>query len=285
VAVPAGVQGVDLAPLERGERLSLVAVAESWFPRYHYGWSELVSIQDGRHKLIRAPRRELYDLARDPGEREDLALRDGERAGTMEAALDRLLERLAEGASPAGPAPVDAETAERLAALGYLGSSGSGSHLEERTRADPKDRIGLYNLLKEAAAASTAGDVEGAIARAAQALAEDPEVVEAHLLLGNFQRRGGRLEEAAEAYRAALALDPEHREALYSLALAYKDLGRLDDALAGLDRAAALDPRNGKVLWQRADVRMRQGRLAEAEAELLAALALDLDRPRFLAKL
>lgn len=285
VAAPAAVQGVDLAPLARGERLRLVAIAESWFPRYHYGWSELVAIQDGRHKLIRAPRREVYDLERDPAERANLASQESGRAGQMEATLDRLLVRFAGQAAAKGPAPVDAETAARLAALGYAGGPTSARHLEDRPRADPKDKIGIYNLLKESASASLSGDLDGAIAKVERAIAEDPETIEAHFLLGNFHRKAERFAAATAAYRAALALDPGHHEALYSLALAYKDQGRLDAAMAGLERAAALDPRNGKVLWQKADVRLRQRRYREAEAELEHALTLDLDRPRFLAKL
>jgi arylsulfatase A-like enzyme len=46
VPIPAEVQGANLMPLARGEHLGLVAHSESWYPRYHYGWSELRSIQD-----------------------------------------------------------------------------------------------------------------------------------------------------------------------------------------------------------------------------------------------
>lgn len=287
--VPDEVQGEDLLPLAGGEAgRRRIAHSESWFPRYHYGWSELQSIQDGRYKLIRAPRLELYDLASDPGELDNLASREPERAERMAAALERLLEEISTDAAPA-PQAIDAETSARLQALGYLGG-GSRRHLEERSaeegpRGDPKDKIGLYNRLKEAAAAATRDDLDAAIAHVRAALAEDPEIVEAYVLLGNFERRAERFEAAAAAYRDALALDDEHREALYSLAQAYKESGRLEDAAAGFERAAQLDPRNGKVLMQLADVRLRQGRLAEAESGLLAALDLDLDRPRFLLKL
>jgi arylsulfatase A-like enzyme/Tfp pilus assembly protein PilF len=284
--VPEAVQGVDLLPLAAGERLRLVAHSESWFPRYHYGWSELQSIQDGRYKLIKAPRRELYDLEADPEEQRNLAEEQADLADRMEGALDQLLAEVTGDAAGRGPQPVDAETAERLQALGYLGGSSSAAVLDDdRPRGDPKDKIGLYNLLKEATAASVAGDLDVAVATVRRALAEDPEIVEAHMLLGNVLRKDDRHDEAVAAYRDALALDPEHREALYSLALAYKETGHLDEALAGLERAAELDPKNGKVIWQIADVRMRQGRFADAEAELLRALDLDLDRPRFLLKL
>ena len=293
IEAPPAVQGSDLMPLTRGERLRLVAHSESWFPRYHYGWSELQSIQDGSYKFIAAPRRELYDLARDPQELDNLAEKETQRADRLEGALERLLGEIAgvggQGPEPGphqGPQPVDPETAERLRALGYLGSA-SARHLEDdgRQRGDPKDKISLYNLLKEATGAASVGDLEVAIAKAQRAIDEDPEIVEAHLFLGNFLRQSQRLDEAIAAYRATLELDPEHQEALLSLALAYKEQGRLDDALAGLERATALDERNGKVIWQLADVHMRLGRFEAAEAQLLRALELDLDQPRFLLKL
>ena len=283
---PAAAQGVDLLPFASGGGQRLPALAESWFPRYHYGWSELVTLQDGRLKYIRAPRPELYDLTVDPGERDNLAERQPQRAASLAAALERLLaetstDRVVE------PRPIDAETASRLEALGYLGG-GSSRHLEDRPgelRGDPKDKIGLYNRLKEATAAAVRDDLETAIAHVRQALAEDPEIVEAFVLLGNFERDAERPEAAVAAYRQALALDPEHREALYSLAVSYKESGRLEEAATGLERAADLDPRNGKVIWELADLRMRQGRLEEAESRLRSALEMDLDRPRFLLKL
>lgn len=286
MAPPAASQGTDLLPLALGDGLRLPALTESWFARYHYGWSELTALQDGRYKYIRAPRPELYDLAADPREEDNLVDREPERAASLAAALDRLVDELSIERS-FEPQTIDDETASRLQALGYLGG-GSSRHLENRPgelRGDPKDKIGLYNRLKEAAGAAARDDLETALGQIRRVLEEDPEIVEAHVLLGNFERDSERPEAALDAYRAALALDPEHREALFSLAQAYKDSGRLDEASTGFERAAELDPRNGKVAWQLADVRLRQGRLDEAESRLLAALEQDLDRPRFLLKL
>ncbi len=282
---PAVVQGVDLMAAARGEQLRLAGLSESWFPRFHYGWSELTSIQDGRYKLIRAPRRELYDLTADPGEKADLAAERPEIAERMEAALLSMLEETEGPETQAAPRPVDSETAAKLQALGYLGTG--SRHLDDdgRPRADPKDKIGLYNLLKQATAAAAIGEIERAVATVGRALEEDPGIVEGHMLLGNFLRESERFDDAVAAFQAALALDSEHHEAIYSLALAYKETGRLEDARAGFERAAALDPRNGKVLWQLADLAMRQGRFADAETRLLRALDLDLDRARFLLKL
>jgi arylsulfatase A-like enzyme/Tfp pilus assembly protein PilF len=285
VASPKPVQGVSLLPLVGGGRLDLVAHSESWYPRYHYGWSELRAVQDGRFKFIRAPRPELYDLQDDPREGKDRSGEDAARLEALSRSLEDLEARTASASAPKGPRPVDAETEERLAALGYVGGSISRRNLEDRPRGDPKDKIGLYNLLKQAGTSSAEGRVDEAIAKVGQALAQDPEIVEGHMLLGNFLKKATRPKEAIAAYRQALVLDDEHQGALFSLALTYKEQGRLQDARAGFERARELDPRNGKVLWQLADLYMRQGDPAKAETVIQDALARKVDEHRFLLKL
>ncbi len=70
---PAAVQGTSLRPALDGQRQELLAFSETWYPRFHYGWSELQAVRDGAFKFILAPTRELYDVARDPGEVNNLA--------------------------------------------------------------------------------------------------------------------------------------------------------------------------------------------------------------------
>jgi arylsulfatase A-like enzyme/tetratricopeptide (TPR) repeat protein len=285
VAVPAAVQGVNLMPLSRGEALDLVAHSESWYPRYHYGWSELRSIQDGRFKLIQAPRPELFDLADDPGEEHDRAAGDTARRDGFERALTAFEARTAREGADRGPRPIDSETEERLAALGYVSGHVNPKRLDQPAGGDPKDKIGLYNLLKEAASLSIEGKLDDAATAVKTALAEDPDIVEAHMVLGNIYKKMNRSNDAIAAYRDALARDDEHQNALFSLAIAYKDEGRYDEALVGFERARALDPRNGKVLWQLADLWMRQGDPARAEAVVRDALERQVEEPRFLLKL
>src|SRR5262249_2832171 len=93
--IPKQVQGRSLVPLTRGERLDLVALSETWYPRHHYGWSELTSVSDGRYHFIAAPRRELYDTQNDPGERNNLAALNPTRADAQERALRELLAQTA----------------------------------------------------------------------------------------------------------------------------------------------------------------------------------------------
>jgi arylsulfatase A-like enzyme/Tfp pilus assembly protein PilF len=282
---PVSVQGRSLLALADGREVDRPGFAESWYPRYHYGWSELQAIRDSRYKLIRAPRRELYDLSQDPHETSDIASREPSRADALEAALLALRSEVQSQAAAKGPSTVDPETEERLEALGYVSGSASAAVLEDRPRGDPKDKIDLYNLLKEAGGASAAGHVPEAIAKVEAALRSDPGIVEAHMLLGNFLAKSKRHEEALASYRKALALDPEHQGALFGLAVAYKSLGRMQDAEAGFERARRLDPRGTKPLWQLADVWMQAGQFERAAKTLEEGLGYKADRPTFLLKL
>ncbi len=137
IEVPAAVQGASLRPALDGQRQTLLAFSESWYPRFHYGWSELRAVRDGRYKFIQAPRRELYDVAADPGELNNLAPTEAARADTLERALRALVAQTTRAEASKGPQPVDAAAEQRLRALGYVGSS-SAVNLVERPRRDPR---------------------------------------------------------------------------------------------------------------------------------------------------
>src|SRR5262249_8105192 len=229
--IPNTVQGRSLSPLVRGERVELIAVSETWYPRHHYGWSELTSIRDERYHFIAAPRRELYDTQTDPHETRNIADANPARADAQERALREFLARTSSTArKDAAPRPVDPDVEARLRALGYVGSSISPAVMEERPRGDPKDKIALYNLMKQAGRDAVEGRIDEGIAKVRQVLAVDPDVVEAYLMLGNMNTKAKRDAEALAAYQKALTLDPDNQSAAFSLALAYKNAGRTDAA-------------------------------------------------------
>ncbi|MDH4063097.1 MAG: tetratricopeptide repeat protein, partial [Acidobacteriota bacterium] len=282
---PGDVQGVSLTPLGRGEPLDLLAFSETWYPRYHYGWSELTAVRDGRFKFIAAPRRELYDISVDPAETHDLSASNARMADALERGLRDMATRTSARAVAQQPRSVDPDVEQRLRALGYVASSVTRAALEDRPRGDPKDTIGLYNLLKRAAQDSVDGKLDDGIAKVREVLAADPEVVEAYTMLGNMHTKAGRSPEAIRAYQQALAIDPEHEGAAWSLALAYREAGKEDEARAGFERVLQLNPRGAKPLYQLADLAMQHREFDKAAALLEQGLGLDGDRAAFLVKL
>ena len=283
--VPTAVQGTSLVPLSRGEPLDLLALSETWYPRYHYGWSELTAVRDGRFKFIAAPRRELYDIEADPGELKDLAAANPRMADALERGLRDMAGRTAAQAVTQQPRAVDPEVEQQLRALGYVASGVTRASMADKPRGDPKDKIGLYNLLKHAAQDSVDGKLDDGIAKVREVLAADPEVIEAFTMLGNMHTKAGRPADAIAAYQRALAVDPEHEGAAWSLALAYRAAGKDDEARAGFDRVMQLNPRGAKPLYQLAELSMAKGQFAEAAGLLEKGLTLDADRAAFLVKL
>jgi choline-sulfatase len=285
VEIPRQVQGRSLVPLVRGETLDLVAASETWYPRHHYGWSELTSIKDSRYHLISAPRRELYDLQSDPTELHDIAAANPARADALERALRTFIAQTATTQPPAAAKPVDPDVEARLRSLGYVGTSISPRTLDDRVRGDPKDKIALYNLLKQAGLDSVEGRLDDGIEKVRRALAADPEIVEAYLMLGNMSTKAKRDDDAVAAFQKALAIDPDNQNAAFNLALAYKTAGRVDAAEAGFERVLALNARDAKARYQLADIWMRRGQLNKAETMLRRAIADNVERATFETKL
>ncbi|MBC7348926.1 MAG: sulfatase-like hydrolase/transferase [Candidatus Aminicenantes bacterium] len=230
--VPAEVQGQSLVRYFSGRKKPVdnLVYSETFYPRYHYGWSELRSFQNNRYKLIIAPVPELYDLKVDPDEQKNLVY--------IEKKIYQELTRLAEdfekkaGDSALEPdfASVDEETREKLAALGYLGSFVDPSKLAGKKLADPKDKINIFNEISRARETGMAGNFEEAIATLKKILEEDPTISDGFFALGNVYFKARKFQEAVEAFSRALELKPDDSFAVINVANCYAALNRLEMA-------------------------------------------------------
>jgi arylsulfatase A-like enzyme/Flp pilus assembly protein TadD len=288
--VPESVQGESLVPLiagRAGDRDRTV-YSESLYPLLHYGWAPLRALRSERFKLIDAPRAELYDLAHDPAEEENLGGRDPNRAEEMAAALRDLRHRIERGESAGATKPdVDERTLAKLRSLGYV-AGGGGAKVgdeDERGRDDPKDRLPLHQKIMEAQ--GRMGHRENDIAKRLleQVVAEDEAVLDAHSMLGQIAEEEHRPQEAIRHYRRALELNGEHERSLFGLASAYAELKRFDDALAGFRRIIALKGTDARSSLAIADIYVGLKRFDDAAAVLEQASAKGESSPYFLNKL
>jgi arylsulfatase A-like enzyme/Tfp pilus assembly protein PilF len=278
--VPESLAGVSLAPLLAGAKelpKPTEGYAEAMYPLHHYGWSELIASRSERYKLIDAPRPELYDLERDPKELKNIF---EERRSVGDAMLRNLRaqKRLMAANAPATPKAedVDPETRARLAALGYVGSFVATSEGPSSDRADPKDKIELFNLMTTARDVSKDEGGSGkAIAMLSRVVRDDPNVIDGWFMLGMEYFKAGKYTEAVANYSRALQLKPDYDLALINMANAYRRLGRDDAALAGYERYVAVDPENAFVRYQIGEIYLDQGNLERAETEFAKALKID----------
>ncbi len=122
--LPTFIEAAGAEPAPTGDRRSLrqrilgVAEGEREFVVAELG--DTIAVRTADHKLIveRGSQGKLFDLARDPGERHDVAAENGAPVTRLESYLRRW--RAALHPIPPGAETLDDETVEGLRALGYL---------------------------------------------------------------------------------------------------------------------------------------------------------------------
>jgi arylsulfatase A-like enzyme/tetratricopeptide (TPR) repeat protein len=273
--------GVSLVKLLRGDAQQVPpAYLESLQPWIGYGWAPLKALRSAAFKLIEAPRRELYDLAADPGETRSVPEGRAQVIFELERGLARVEARPEAGSRGAE----DPAVLEQLRALGYVGGAvRTGS--APAGLPDPKDRRALRELLSEGEARLRAGDTSGALQRFEAVLAREPGNRFATLRAGIALLKAGRLAPAAERLRQALAQDPNQAETHYALADALTRAGRLAEALPAWFETVRLQPRR-VAAWSNLGLVLHQlQRPAEAVRALREATRLEPTNPLVLANL
>ncbi len=269
--------GRSLAPVLRG-RSSLAeepSYAESLLPLLHYGWSDLRCLREGRWKYIQAPRPELYDLSRDPGERENLAATEPQRAEAMRVALARRLAT--EKEAPTGEsAGVPPDLLEKLGALGYLGAGAPPPGAT--TGADPKDKIQEYKVLnrlvREGLLRLREKDYAQSVARFRELLERGVASFEVHYYLARGLVGLGRSREAIPHFEKALERLPAFAAAWLALAESRLVLADHAGALATLAKGASACPKDPRIPEREAQLLRASRRLPEARRAYEKAVAL-----------
>jgi arylsulfatase A-like enzyme/Tfp pilus assembly protein PilF len=275
--------------------------AETTYPE-SAGWHAVQTIVDGQWKLIATSEAELYDLSVDPGEQHNLAsARDAMAQGMRKRA--RELAATASGAA----APVPADAAERLRALGYVSGTAApppgvsapnpARHIaswntfeRELTRlADGHARAALPGLSRLARANRDAPLFQSAYARALKDTGRPAQAVDLYRrLVARWPKdpmlfhdlavaasAAGMTGEAARAERAALALQPQNAQASNGLGLLLIESGKPAEAAAAFERAVQDDPSNATFWTNLGNARRDAGDPARAEQAYRSALDRD----------
>ena len=260
------IDGVDLAPALGGGSLARRELyAESFAPLVEFGWAPLRAIRADAWKLIAAPKLELFDIDRDPGE-------ETNRAAADTSVAQRLTDRANRysGADLPTSASIGAEAMQRLRALGYANGSPRST---PGSRPDPKDRREMAARLAQV----TSGELSGAALLSAleDLVRDDPRNGQAHLRLAYARLQSGDCARAEPEFHAAAATGLPSPDIYLGLATC---LGRRND-LAGagraLDEARRLEPDNPAITANIGILRSAQGDQAGAIQALTAALARD----------
>jgi arylsulfatase A-like enzyme/Tfp pilus assembly protein PilF len=272
-------------------------------------WAPLTGIVSGGYKLIDLPIPELYDLTSDPGETANLFVRDGERARALTALLRNTRAELSARAAPAARVTLNAESRQRLQALGYVASSAAPGQRAYGDADDPKMLIGASNDLNRALADFNAGSHTEAMAATRAIIGQHPGFTTAYGVLASMQRdtgdlsgaiatledivrRGiadqsvmvvlagylqeaGALEKSIGLLDAVIASHPDYADAYNSLGVAHSRAGRHDRARAAFHHVLELDPTSATAYENLGVDAAGAGDLTAAAADLTRALELD----------
>jgi len=280
--IPSAMQGRSLVSVVTGDVANASPPAsrdyyfESYVPRLHYGWAELVGLRRGPWKLISGVRRELYNLRTDPAELTNLNTPETIRADRMHARLSPLVS---------GPddddenLELDHETREELAALGYVwvDSAATAPQPDTAARPDPVLKVTTLKQMDVARGRFLAGDKAAGIAMFAELRSEDPTNTLIIRELGKMLSIVGRHSEALGAFDAGIALAPNNPYLHTARGVALHLLGRRVEAIAAYDAALVVEPKMHKPRAYRWQLLRKMGESHRVANETRAALAADSD--------
>ena len=254
--MPGNLRGRSLRALLEGDgHLDEQPVyAESRYGLEHFGWSDLQTTIRGHFQYIKAPRQEIYDVAKDPREGASLG-----NAGLR--AHQDLRDTMMQLAPPSDEA--------------------------EDAGADPKDKVKVLELYRSAFALARDRKWPAAIARLQEIAGTDDGSAEIWRQIASFARRIDRLDVAVDADNHLLERDPDDVAAALDAAGALFRLHKLNEAHeqaahalevldqpAGKDRAASKTRAHvllAQIALDRVDsdeARQEAGRAHEADPAL-----------------
>ncbi len=255
---------------------------ETFRTKYSYNWSELFGVRHNMWKYVRAPRPELYDLAKDPRETENVYDGRPDVAAKMEALLDDLIRAFSGPLGELGPSvDLDEEEIEKLEALGYVMPQ---KKPPTGPLPDPKDQIDGLNmrmdskeLVQQARTHMHGNDLDKALEELEKAVELDPKNSVAVHDIGAIYFKRGEFEKALPYFEEAVQISPTKVPPRENLAMTYMKLEKYEDAARELETAVALEPAKADLRLGYGLALLKTGDPGAALLEFRKAIELDPD--------
>jgi choline-sulfatase len=277
IPAPAKLDGESLRPYFGGsDSNDRSAFGETDYP-LRFGWAPLRSVRTEGFEFIEAPRPELYNLRKDPGQLQNIYAPSDTTAQKLRATLDSLRSKAKSLVSPANISP---QASEKLMASGEAGnpnSSSSGRVAMQSSLPDPKDKIEEANLLHMAMLASDdnrPADARSALEKVLQLDTKSPTALRQ---LGELELNAGDYAKAAEHLGAARQLRPDDATAAFCEGQARVKIGDFAGARHALESSLKLTPGQLPVRLMLGQVYLQLNNPAAAEDQYQAASLLNPD--------
>lgn len=302
--------GSSLRPVIAGNDADRPSYFESMTYNLVRGWAPLRGVLQARTKYVEQPIPEIYDLAADPGETDNLASRQPAQLQLLTNLL-----RTFNVDAPNRPGQVSAEEAAKLSAIGYLSGS-APERLVFTEKDDLKNLVVIDRDLHRASELFRTGKHADGVALLRSVIERRPDTADAYISLAYAYWEAGQWPDAIATLEAGLAGDAPERdirirlgiylsesgtdakraiqlletlpksdsEGLNALGLAYGSAERFRDAIAAFQDVLKLDPTSALANQNIATMLLKEAELKPAvaaantrEAEQFARKAIDLD--------
>lgn len=205
-----GADGKSLVPLLNGGKMAKRDfLLESMNGLMTYGWAPLFGLVSGNYKYILAPKPELYDLAKDPEEKNNLVTKFPDIAANMRSKISSIQEAIKTKTSAAPETQTSEEELNQLESLGYLGGTFSSNTISHR---DPKDYISLEKPIIQANILIAKGKNKAALRLLKDIAKKDPDNPFILFLKGQAYVND-RPAKAIGLWKKAVKLDPDYQMA------------------------------------------------------------------------
>ena len=268
---PQSVQGTSLVPTFQGKEAAAWSYEETLYPKINMGWAELRGIRTNHWKYIRAPKPELYDLAKDPAETANVIASHPVEVQQLQANL----KSITSGTEKVETKLADPRTLAQLKSLGYLGGSSGREHSLTGKGIDPKDRRDVLKSLYLGVSPDAKVPASQRIALLRKALAADPNNPTVYYHLGDAYGKAGRPGEAMKLYQQAIGAGLRNAWLYSRLGFLHLQQGQKEEAISAYEVAAQLNPTDSESLNDLAMAYLETGKLADAERVFKWSLAAD----------
>jgi len=281
IAPPPRVQGKDLRPYLFGKSIlsnERHIYTESLIPT-KYNANTLLGVVTDELKYIQTTRPELYDLARDPQESENLINQKPQQARVLQDRLRKILEESVPASIPGSKTLLDEQSRKRLESLGYVSGKVAEEFQFDQSKEDPKDMVDLHVSVEK---------IHHLIAqkRLAEARELCEEMLSQHQDYYGLYRHLGRIcfeegdKRKAQVYmRQSLKLNPDQPGLHFNLAMLLAEQGRYDDAVDHFKEVLRLNPNQILAHNKLGSLLYAMGRFDEAIKHWQISLRLKPDQP------
>ncbi|MCK4765900.1 MAG: tetratricopeptide repeat protein [Candidatus Aminicenantes bacterium] len=275
--IPDEIQGSSLLPLIRGESFPQRDIyIESIFAKEALGCAPVKGVIQKKYKYFDLPQPELYDLTKDPLEKNNLISRRAHVGKQLKKRVQELSE-IFDTLEFNSQRIMTEEEKSRLASLGYITLTSQTN--PDKALPDPKEGVAGYNEFSAGMQANSLNDYAGAEKHFKNAIAITPYYTAPYSMLAAQYIKNGRSEEAVQIFKKGIENNPRDNTIKLEYARTLIQLKQLQEARALLEHLEKLNPPDSIVQIQLylGGIHSAQGKLTEAAISYQKALKTEPD--------